>query len=316
MKGLSKKMFVFGVLAAFIAVALVFLPSTSARVQDYNKKIAEESEKAEQMERSLAQMQAAIDREGYTFTVDNNPAMQYSISQLCNLKPEMAGPDSFLYEDGEQFLDISRANALPASFMGSYSPIKNQGSCGSCWSFGIIGQLEGQVKKTYGVTKDLSEQNLLDCNTYGYSCSGGYFDAFNNLKSPKGSVYESCDPYVGYRKTCRTTCAVAYRISSWYYVSGSSSVPTTTSIKNAIYSKGTVTAAVYADSYFQAYKTGIFNRNAYGSPNHAIILVGWDDAKGAWRLKNSWGTGWGESGLMWIKYDVQKVGYGACYGNF
>jgi cathepsin L len=52
------------------------------------------------------------------------------------------------------------------------------------------------------------------------------------------------------------------------------------------------------------------------SINHAVILCGWDDAKGAWLLKNSWGTGWGENGFMWIKYGCNKVGYGACYAIY
>ncbi|MCK4764796.1 MAG: hypothetical protein KAW12_21540, partial [Candidatus Aminicenantes bacterium] len=48
-------------------------------------------------------------------------------------------------------------------------------------------------------------------------------------------------------------------------------------------------------------------------PNHAIILCGWDDALGAWLLKNSWGTGWGDNGFMWIQYNCNVVGYGANY---
>jgi C1A family cysteine protease len=99
-------------------------------------------------------------------------------------------------------------------------------------------------------------------------------------------------------------------------VGSSSSVPAVSAIKQKIYDYGSVAAAVYADSYFMAYTSGCFSRNASGSPNHAIILVGWDDSRcttGAWRLKNNWGTGWGESGFMWIKYGVQKVGYAANY---
>jgi len=115
------------------------------------------------------------------------------------------------------------------------------------------------------------------------------------------------------KTTCKTTCAYAYRATSWAYCGTSSGVPSTTSIKTGIYNYGSVAAAVYANSTFQAYKSGTYNTCVSSSPNHAICLVGWDDAKGAWRLKNSWGTSWGESGLMWIKYGCNKVGYAACY---
>jgi hypothetical protein len=50
-----------------------------------------------------------------------------------------------------------------------------------------------------------------------------------------------------------------------------------------------------------------------GGVNHAVILVGWDDDYGAWRLKNSWGTGWGESGYMWIQYGISNIGTNAAY---
>ena len=274
----------------------------------------------EELQQRLQEMRAVIEKEGHEFTVDLNPAMQYPIEQLCTLDPELVGEDDYLHEDG-YYIDIQKdglsyAEALPSYYMGYYTSIKNQGSCGSCWAFGIVGALESAVKKVYGSSYNYSEEYLLDCNTYGYSCNGGYFSAHNNHKSPYGARYESCYPYVGVKGTCySSSCPYVRRISSWYYVGGSSSVPTTTSIKNAIMAKGAVAAAVYADYYFQAYTGGTFTRNASGSVNHAIMLVGWDDARGAWRLKNSWGTSWGESGFMWIKYGCQKVGYGANYVN-
>ena len=68
---------------------------------------------------------------------------------------------------------------------------------------------------------------------------------------------------------------------------------------------------------FQNYTNGVFNEipSNYASPtsNHAIVIVGWDDAKGAWLMKNSWGTNWGENGYMWIKYGSNNIGRRAAW---
>jgi len=303
-----KKRFLLGLVFSAVLLAIVLLPSLKGVTPDRGELVANGPDtQVQAREVMLEKMRAEIARSGDQFTVGDNEAMQYSIDQLCTFNPDMLPEDVTMYEDNE--MDLAAVNALPTSYTGYYTPIKNQGSCGSCWSFSMIGNFEGVIKKATGTTVDLSEQNLLDCNPYGYSCSGGFFN-YGYLMSP-GAALESCDPYVGYKKTCKSSCTKPYKVASWAYVGTSSSVPTTTAIKTAIYNYGTVGAAVYVDSYWQAYSGGTFTRNATGSPNHAIILMGWDDSKGAWRLKNSWGTSWGESGFMWIKYGVQKVGYAA-----
>lgn len=328
MKNVKKRLFL-SVLVVMVVAAFCIVPLLQAdgangpaeRIDGKGKEISPMGTKSmEKLEKSLEEMRAVIKKEGHEFTVDINPAMQYEISELCTLNPQMVGEDDYLHEDGF-YMDIqkdgvSRVEALPSYYMGYYTPPRNQGSCGSCWAFGIVGALESAVKKVYGGNYDFSEEYLLDCNSYGYSCNGGYFSAHNNHKYPYAARWESCYPYSGVKGTCYSSyCSAVIRISSWYYVGGSSSVPSTSSIKSAIQSKGAVAAAVYVDSYFQAYSGNTFTRNAYGTPNHAIMLVGWDDSRGAWRLKNSWGTSWGDGGYMWISYGSQQVGYGANYVN-
>ena len=102
------------------------------------------------------------------------------------------------------------------------------------------------------------------------------------------------------------------------YVGASNSVPSVDAIKNAIYTYGSVSVGFYVDRYFQAYTGGIFTscKKKVKNINHAVILCGWDDKTGAWLMKNSWGTGWGEDGFMWIKYGCNNVGYGACYCTY
>jgi cathepsin L len=86
-------------------------------------------------------------------------------------------------------------------------------------------------------------------------------------------------------------------------------VPDKSILKEAIVTHGPVTASVFVEEAFQSYSGGVFDQNAPGRSNHAIVIVGWDDARGAWHLRNSWGNGWGEDGYMWIKYGAQQIGY-------
>jgi hypothetical protein len=274
----------------------------------------------ESLRMKIEAMREEIRRNGDTFEVGINSAMQYPLEELCTLNPALKPADFSFYENNEQEIgdygiDKVGIAALPSYYIGYYTPIKSTGSCGSGWAFVTTGVFEGIIKKKHGINADLSEQYLIDCNTSGYGCMGGWFCHYMHM-APYGARSESCYPYTGTQGPCNTTCPWVYRISNWGYVGTSSSVPSTLAIKRKIYAYGSVAAGVYADSYFLAYTSGCFSRNANGSPNITIILVGWDDSKcnkGAWRLKNYWGTGWGEAGFMWIKYGVQKVGYAANY---
>jgi len=154
---------------------------------------------------------------------------------------------------------------------------------------------------------------MLSCNPYDWDCNGGLWP--NDMLVTTGSALESCFPYVASAVPCNTSCSTPYKIQSWAFVTQDYVVPATDLIKQAIYTYGAVQAGVYVDRTFQYYTSGVMNKCAKNPryTNHAIILCGWDDTLGAWRLKNSWGTGWGEQGFMWIKYGCNRVGEGANY---
>ena len=252
---------------------------------------------------SFSKMEKTIKANNYSFTIKAENIEQYPIDVLCGLKL----PEEMVQAPLEEPIQV--IEALPSKWdwreQGGVTPVKNQGNCGSCWAFATVGPLESAIKIKDKKTVDLSEQFLVSCNTDGWGCNGGYW-AHKYHVNP-GAVLESEFSYQAYKVPCKQTTH-PYKIKTWGYVN-----PTVDQIKSAIYTYGPVTAGVAVDSYFSGYSGGVFNHNYTGSVNHGIVLVGWDDSLGVWILKNSWGTGWGENGYMYIKYGYCRVGSSTCY---
>jgi C1A family cysteine protease len=209
--------------------------------------------------------------------------------------------------------NVQRSSALPAAFswleQKKMTVVKNQGSCGSCWAFAACGQFEANIKRFDNVTRDLSEQWMVNCDPNSNGCSGGWCP--NNLFRTKGAVYEADVPYKGKDGTCASTYTYHEKILSYKEIATS---PTPDQIKEAIFKYGPLWVAVCVGSNFNAYRTGVLTKTDAGTVNHAVVLCGWDDATQSWVLRNSWGTSWGENqGYMRIKYGVCKIGYKATY---
>ena len=209
---------------------------------------------------------------------------------------------------------------------GNYvTPIRNQGSCGSCWAFAATAALESKALITFnspGTNLNLSEQIVVSCAGAG-SCNGGSPGGASNFFVSTGTNLETCYPYTATDGNCSSACPnwqnSSYKIDGWSYASTGS--PTADALKNAIYAKGPLVAVfdVYTD--FFSYHTGVYS---YVSGNyeggHAVLIVGWNDSDNAFIVKNSWGTGWGESGYFRIAYSEltgkTKFGrYSYAYGN-
>jgi inhibitor of cysteine peptidase len=236
-----------------------------------------------------------------------------------------AQPLRFAFHSAPETGAEAATSSLPTHFnwcdQGKCTPIKNQGNCGSCWAFSTVGVLEQELMANNQGSTDLSEQYLLSCNTSGYSCAGGWFaNDYHEWEIPPGelaagAVPASDFPYQAADVACNAPHIHTEKIASWAYISGET-VPSTAAIKQAIQTYGPVAATVCVGPNFENYTSGVFSTNeTCGSQpvNHAIVLTGWDDTAGAWYLRNSWGTGWGESGYMQIAYGTSNVGFSANY---
>ena len=204
---------------------------------------------------------------------------------------------------------------------GGTTKIKDQKTCGSCWAFATNGVLESSLRKTYGLEFDLSEQFLVSCNTDGMSCSGGnwahdyHLTATNpdaklgDLQVTYGAVLEKDMPYKAADIDCKTIDKHPIWMDSWTEITGTAA--TDDDIKNLIYTYGPVGVSVCVGPAFQAYKTGVFSTDESSlcetNNNHAVVLVGWDDATNTWILRNSWGAKFGEKGYMNILRGISNV---------
>jgi len=194
------------------------------------------------------------------------------------------------------------------------SPIKDQGDCGSCWSFATVEILQDAIAIKDKTIVNLSEQFLMSCNQNGWGCNGG--DFANDMHVSPGGVYDKDFPYAGQDGVpCKPNLAHPYKLASWAYVPSASenTLPTVDEIKAAIYQYGPIGAGVAVNNAFEGYTSGIFNGCDNTPVNHAISLVGWDDDGQYWILRNSWGQEFGQNGYMYIRYGCNQVGMSANY---
>jgi hypothetical protein len=187
------------------------------------------------------------------------------------------------------------------------TPVRNQLGCGSCVAFGSIGAFEGQIKiqaNNPSWNIDLSEQHIFSCG--GGSCSIGWYEssALDYLRD-NGAPDEACLPYTAVDNNCGSTCSNwqsrAYKISTWSWTTTNPS-----DIQAALLNGPLVASFEVFQDFYCCYNGGIYHHTWGLSVGwHCITIVGYDSAQQYWKCKNSWGSGWGESGYF-------KIGFGEC----
>jgi len=209
--------------------------------------------------------------------------------------------------------EVSRAD--PAAEVdwttkGVVSAVKNQGSCGSCWAFSAVGSLESAYAIKTGQLVEFSEQELVSCDDNDFGCQGGLMDsAFDWIeRSSAGLCSEADYPYTSGLTSARGECTkanctpVPNSVPKGYV----DIPPNEASLLAAVAQNGPVSVAIEADqAVFQFYHSGVLTGACGTHLDHGVLLVGYgvDTASGTpfWKVKNSWGAGWGEAGYVRIQ---------------
>ncbi len=265
----------------------------------------------------IARQVVQLDRETRDQALKVNPLLKLKLPELhvaCN-----AGAKSFDWRQS-----------------GKVTPVKRQG-CGSCWAYGAMAVLESSYLIRNDMTADGSEQYIVT-NSQAGTCKGGGTKGAIDFLTTDGTTTEAELPDSGVDGTPNLNFyPTPYHALVSGFVSDTVQIPPVAEIKAEMCLHGPVVSWVGVNDSFISYTGGTYTQDddyaaqqkkpcpSSGPPNgavcgHFVTIIGWNDAKHAWLVKNSWGTNWGsaggfgsERGFMWIDYDANQIGAGSMW---
>jgi len=230
------------------------------------------------------------------------PVRRLAVPESARMPPHATARSPSLRDPGPGPLNPANPFKVDWKAKGAVTEIKDQGQCGSCWAFSTTGSVECAWFLAKGQLVSLSESQLVDCSTaYGnQGCDGGdmgmamqYIIDLGWIESEKSYPYEAYD-----RKCAADKSKAAASITRYRNIT----VGSDTALENASV-EGTVSVGIDASSDdFQLYGGGIYEESGCSSTDldHGVLVIGYDylDKTPYWNVKNSWGYGWGDDGMI------------------
>lgn len=280
-------------------------PEFSRFIEDYNAKNAQEQD---QEGHSLGLIPVPIDigvltSTGAPYYSDISPAVVSRADETTAISSGTHYPKRF---------DLRTAGKL--------TPVRKQEQCGSCWAFSTFGSLESTSLP--GTSWDFSENNMK--NTHGFDlapCSGGnYLMSTAYLSRWAGAVSETADPYRTTSGSSPANLPVVQHIQDVIFLPSRTGANDNAQIKELLQQNGAVYSQIRWESGYFRKNQASYYYPGDSAPNHAIVIVGWDDdysksrfattpaGDGAFIVRNSWGEDWGEDGYFYVSYYDTKIG--------